>query len=229
MLENESKKGADYFTELSLRFQREQIECAAPEDDRLPILLDGQEIGVVTTGGGMRVRKESLDAPAASELYHRAGAIAAEVREYMTLMDSAPPLKAQSLDAPYKQMLDFNGYVLGGMESKYGVQFTTWQWTYNKTGLTLGHYCGNDYVAAKKDFALRAGLVPEEKRFTPEQLVEIYRCCADTLGHDYELTYEQEKQLDAIQTQITEMVPDFAERMKTALEQNASQQGQQTM
>jgi hypothetical protein len=40
----------------------------------------------------------------------------------------------------------------------------------------------------------------------------------------YELTYEQEQKLDAIQTQITEMVPDFADRMKASLEQDASQQ-----
>ncbi len=92
--------------------------------------------------------------------------IAATTAEYMRLMQSAPPLKASSLDAPYKQLLDFNGYVFGGMESKYGVQFTTWQWSYDRNGLDYGHYCGNDYASAKKDFALRAGLVPEEKRFT---------------------------------------------------------------
>ena len=142
----------------------------------------------------------------------------------MRLVDAAPPLKASSLDAPYKQILDFNGYVLGAMESKYGVQFTSWEWSYDKSGLSTGHYFGNDYAAAKKDFALRTGLIPKEKKFTPEQLIEIYRCCADTLSRDFELTYEQEQKLDAIQTQITEMVPDFADRMKASLEQDASQQ-----
>ena len=38
------------------------------------------------------------------------------------------------------------------MESKRGAQFTTWQWTYDHDGLTLGHYFGNDYAAAKQDF-----------------------------------------------------------------------------
>ena len=33
----------------------------------------------------------------------------------MKLMENAPPLKASSLDAPYKLLADFNGYVLGGM------------------------------------------------------------------------------------------------------------------
>ena len=76
---------------------------------------------------------------------------------------------------------------------------------------------------------MRCGLVQEQKQFSPEQLIEIYRCCADTISHDYELTYEQEKRIDEIQTLITEMVPDYAERMKVSLESDPSQQMQQTM
>ena len=113
------------------------------------------------------------------------------------------------------------------MEGSRGVQFTTWQWTYDHDGLTLGHYFGSDYAAAKQDFALRSGLVPEEKQFTPEQLIEIYRCCADTMTSGIPLAFEQEKRIDEIQTQITEMVPDYADRFKQALEQDAPPQ--QTM
>ena len=218
-----------YFEELAQRVQREHIESVPPDGDRLPILLNGQEIGVITPGGAIRVRAESIRDRDASDLYHRAGAIAAEVREYMELMKTAPFIKASSLYAPYRQLADFNGYVLGGMESKRGAQFTTWQWTYDHDGLTLGHYFGNDYAAAKQDFALRSGLMPEEKQFTAEQLIEIYRCCADTLSHDYELSSEPEKRIDDIQTLITEMVPDYADKMKTALESDLAQQTQPTM
>ena len=217
MKENQTNIIKNFFEELSQRFTREHIEIASPEDARLPVLLDGREIGVVTPGGGMRIRKESIDDPEASDLYHRAGTVAAEVHEYMALMENAPPLKASSLSDPYKKLADFNGFVLGGMESKHGVQFTTWGWTYDKTGLAHGHYCGNDYTAAKKDFAIRTGLVQEEKPFTPEQLIEIYRCCEDTLTHEYELTYEQEKRIEDIQAQITALVPDHVERMKQTL------------
>lgn len=216
-----------YFEELALRIQREHIESVPPDGDRLPILLNGQEIGVITPGGAIRVRAESIRDPDVSDLYHRAGAIAAEVREYMELMKTAPFIKASSLYAPYRQLADFNGYVLGGMESKRGAQFTTRQWTYDHDGLTLGHYFGNDYAAAKQDFALRSGLVLEEKRFTPEQLIEIYLCCADTMTSGIPLTFEQEKRIDEIQTQIIEMVPDCADRFKQALEQDAP--SQQTM
>ena len=229
MSDTDFKKGAAYFAELSRRFAREHIESLPTKDDRMLILLDGQEIGVVMPEGVMRIRKEWSSNPEASDLYHRAESIADEVREYMALMETALPLKAQSLDSPYRMLADFNGAVLGGMASMRGVQFTTWMWSYEKKGLNYGHYYGNDYAAAKKDFALRAGLVPDEKRFTPEQLIEIYRCCADTIAQQYELTYEQEQRIKDIQTQITEMVPDFEQRLQQEIDIDPSGQVQQTM
>lgn len=216
MEENQIKKGASFFYELAQRFKREQIECTTPENERLPILLDGQEIGVVTLDGGMRIRKEFIDQLCASDLYHRAGAIASEVREYMNLMESAPPLKASGLDMPYKQLADFNGYVLGGVESKRGVQFTTWQWAYNKEGLTIGHYCGNNYDAAKEDFAMRSGMVRKQAFFTDEQLTELYRCIQDTLDHQYDITYEQEHLMKDTQEQIAGLVPDLQQKIMEA-------------
>ena len=227
MEENKFKKGANFFGELARRFQREQIEFSLPENNCLPILMNGQEVGAVIPDGAMRIPKAFVDDTEVSDLCQRTGEIAAEVREYMKLLEDAPSLKASSLSEPYKLLADFNGYVLGGTESNRGVQFTTWQWTYDHDSLTLGHYFGSDYAAAKQDFALRSGLVPEEKRFTPEQLIEIYRCCADTMASGIPLTFEQEKRIDEIQTQITEMVPDCADRFKQALEQDAP--SQQTM
>ncbi|MDD3229891.1 MAG: hypothetical protein PHE09_11820 [Oscillospiraceae bacterium] len=230
MKQTSEAEGINYFEELTRRCHREQIEFAAPEADLMPIMLNGKEIGIATLGGGMRVRKESIEDPEANDLYHRVGAIASEVHEYTELMKEAPLLKASSLSDPYRVLADFNGFVLGGMQSKQGVQFTTWEWTYNKSGLTLGHYCGNDYAAAKKDFALRTGLVQEEKQFTHDQLIDIYQCCADTLTHNYTLTYEQEKRIEDIQSKIADMVPNYVERFKQAQEQDASsQQMQQTM
>lgn len=202
MTSDEIKKGASFFAELTQRFKREEIECAAAESDRLPVLLGGQEIGIVTPGGGMRIRKEFIDEPDASDLYHQAGEIAAEVREYMNLMESAPPLKASGLDMPYRQLADFNGYVLGGVESSRGVQFTTWMWTYDKEGLTLGHYCGNDYAAAKEDFAIRCGLVSKQHFFTDEQLVDIYFNNDDVLTNGTRLNSEEYNRIVAIQEQI---------------------------
>ena len=39
----------------------------------------------------------------------------------------------------------------------------------------------SNYDAAKRDFAVRSGLIPKQQLFREEQLIEIYRCCTDTL------------------------------------------------
>ena len=107
----------------------------------------------------------------------------------MTAMEAAPQLKASGLDGDYRILADFGGTVLAGTPSKYGVQFVTWDWDYDRTGVVHGHYFMENYDAAKRDFATHSGLIPKEQLFSPEQLTEIYRCCTDSVNeHFFELT-----------------------------------------
>jgi len=218
-----------FYNELSLHFQWEHIEHGPPKNDCLPILLDGSEIGFVTPDGAVIMKQESLGNEAAHMTYLRAGIVAAEVYGYMQQMAYAPPLQASSLHSPYKLLADFNGYVLGGMESPYGGQFTTWQWTYEKTGLTLGHYWRNDYSAAKEDFARRSGLVQKDRLFTGEQLTQMYRCAANMLDTGVDLSYEQEETIKGILEQIRELVPDVTERIGQTREQEMEAPDSPTM
>ena len=151
------------------------------------------------------------------------------VSEYMKLMDAAPLLKAQGLDETYRLLADFNGVVLAGHSSRLGVQFVTWDWDYERTGVSQGHYMSNHYEAAKKDFAVRSGLVWKQQFFSPEHLTEIYRCVQDTLVHLYNLTYDREKCLGKIQEQITNLVPDLQQRIAQAQPQEESAFTEPTM
>ena len=85
-----------------------------------------------------------------------------------------------------------------------------------------------NYAGAKQDFATRSGLIQKERLFTPEQMTEIYRCCADSVDGDFfELTGEQEKMIRSVQQQIEKCVPDLDERIRQqeeALEQVAQEQ-----
>ena len=78
--------------------------------------------------------------------------------------------------------------------------------------MTLGHYFGNCYQEAKQDFAVRAGLVQSQRLFSQEQLAEIYRSVQQTLYADLELTRAQEKTLQTVSDQITELLPEIEER-----------------
>lgn len=99
---------------------------------------------------------------------------------------------------------------------------------YGHTGVCHGHYFMENYAGAKQDFAIRSGLIQKERLFTPEQMIGIYRCCADSVDGDFfELTGEQEKMIRSVQQQIEECVPDLDERIRQqedALEQIAQEQ-----
>ena len=72
-----------------------------------------------------------------------------------------------------------------------------------------------NYDGAKQDFAIRSGLIHKEQLFSPEQMTEIYRCCADSVDGDFfDLAAEQEKVIRSVQQQIEDCVPDLAERIR---------------
>ena len=134
----------------------------------------------------------------------------------------------ERINAKDKVLADFNGTVLAGVQSKHGVHFVTWDWAYGHTGVCHGHYFMENYAGAKQDFAIPSGLIQKERLFTPEQMTEIYRCCADSVDGDFfELTGEQEKMIRSVQQQIEECVPDLDERIRQqeeALEQATQEQ-----
>ena len=56
---------------------------------------------------------------------------------------------------------------------------------------------------------IQAPLLPEQL-FSPEQMTEVYRCCADSVDGDFfGLTTEQEKNIRSVQQQIKDCVPDL--------------------
>lgn len=132
----------------------------------------------------------------------------------MTLLEQAPPLQAQSLTGDYRLLADFNGAVLAAHPTRLGVQFVTWDWSFDHTGLNQGNYFQENYAGAKQDFAIRAGLISKQQIFNQEQLIEIYRCCSDTLDAGFDLTAEQEKCIRGVQEQIAIAAPDALNRIR---------------
>ena len=74
-------------------------------------------------------------------------------------MEAAPQLKASGLDGDYRILADFGGTVLAGTPSKYGVQFVTWDWDYDRTGVSHGHYFMENYrrpLRQRQDHAVQS-------------------------------------------------------------------------
>ena len=171
-----------YLEEVRIPLHRACFGTLPLEGDQLPVLWNGAPLCRITGKGSVFYRREDADAPQAEDALYRVEDIAAKTLEYMTAMETAPQLKASGLDGDYRILADFGGTVLAGTPSKYGVQFVTWDWDYDRTGVVHGHYFMENYDGAKQDFATRSGLIQKEQLFSPEQLTEIFRCCAVRTG-----------------------------------------------
>ena len=219
MKQNEPSNRLDFFTEIGISLRQIGFDTKPPTDGIVPVFLDGLPLCQITENGGVRYRQSDLGNTEREDALHKVTDTAQIVAEYMRLMNAAPLLQADGLDENYQLLADFNGVVLAGHATRYGVQFVTWDWDYEKTGVTQGHYLSNHYTAAKQDFAVRSGLIQREQLFSPEQLTELSRCVQSVLDHQNELTCDQESLLRETQEQIETLVPDLPQRM--AQEQSA--------
>ena len=219
-----------YLEEVRISLHRVGFEIKSLEDCELSILWNNAPLCRITGKGSVLYHWEDADTPQAEDALYRVEDIAAKTLEYMTAMEPAPQLKASGLDGDYRILADFGGTVLAGTPSKHGVQFVTWNWDYGHTGVSHGHYFMENYDGAKQDFATRSGLIQKEQLFSPEQLTEIFRCCADSVDEDFfELTDTQEEMIRGIQQQIRVCVPDLDERVRQQEEALERASQEQTM
>ena len=205
-----------YLEELQRQLHAAGFTTQFKDNEVLKVKLDEKPLCQLNNAGGIGYFEE--DVTGRDEALDQVRGIAWSTREYMILLEQAPPLTADELGEGYKLLAEFNSTVLAGHLTQYGAQFITWQWTRNRTSLWQGHYYGaggdsGGYQTAKRDFATRSGLIPKNALFDPEQLTEVYRSIHETLDSDYPLTDERRKLLEGAAGQIEDVVPDLDVRV----------------
>ena len=219
-----------FLEETAIRLRQNGFTVEPIEDHHLPVCWEKGRLCRISGKGSVLYRQECVDSVRAQDALQSVIDTAKTTSEYMAILETAPRLKASGLDGDYRILADFGGTVLAGSPSKYGVQFVTWDWDYDRTGVVHGHYFMENYDGAKQDFATRSGLIQKEQLFSPEQLTEIFRCCADSVDEDFfELTDTQEEMIRGIQQQIRVCVPDLDERVRQQEEALERASQEQTM
>ena len=204
-----------YFRELTLNLQHAGFVVKPETDDGLlPVELDGQRLCLALDTGTVRYWREDVADDYRSAALDRANSITKATAEYMSQMAAAPQLTTNSLTGDYRLLADFNGVVLAGHPTRYGVQFVTWERSSDRTSLGSGHYYGpgggaDSYTAAKWDFGTRSGLIPRSALFDQKQLIEIYHCSVEVQAGLYSITDEQGKCLQSIINQIELSIPNL--------------------
>lgn len=115
-----------YFAEAALVLSREGFHVEKTPGGKLGVWLDDQPLCEVSEVGGITYRNENTFTEERMAAKDKAYQIVCSTAEYMRQMAQAPPLKVSGLSDGYKMLADFNGVVLAAVQSKYGVEFVTW-------------------------------------------------------------------------------------------------------
>ena len=218
-----------YLEEIAISLKRAGYDTGQIEDRHLPVSWNGSYLCRISGKGSVLYRQQNVDANGAQAELQNVIDIAKTTSEYMAMMERAPQLKARDLEGDYRVLADFNGIVLAGHPTSYGVRFITWEWDWNREGVHTGNYFYEHYEEAKRDFATRSGLVQKDALFAPEQLTEIYRSIHETMDEAYPITEERKKLLESAAEQIEYAVPDLDKRVQESnqKEMEVAEQGPQ--
>ena len=209
-----------FLEETAIRLRQNGFTVESIEDHHLPVCWEKGRLCRVSGRGSVLYRQENVDSIRAQDALQTVIDTAKMTSEYMTILETAPLLKASRLLGDYRVLADFGDAVLAGHPTERGVQFVTWEWDYDREGVHHGHYFQDDYDAAKRDFTVRGNLVPKGALFEPEQLAEIYRALAFVREQDESLSFGRDRELAELMEQVSGLLPADALRQRDAPEQS---------
>ena len=216
--ENASQKER-FLQEVEQKLLRKELDTERLEDGLLHVRWNEQPLCSVDRDGIVRFRPADITGPEVDRQLRAVVQTAGQVKEYMRIFERAPTMKALGLDDTYKVLADFSDAVLAGRCCETGAKFVTWEWDFDWRGVHAGHYFMENYEAAKQDFAIRAGLINEQRLFSDEQLAVIKNACEFALEDDATLSYAEEKQLRSVQEQIKLLLPQQEQEQRPTMEQ----------
>ena len=208
-----------FLQEVEQKLRRKELDARLLEDGLIHVRWNELPLCSVDRDGIVRFRPADISGPEVDKKLRTVIQTTGQIKEYMRIFERAPALKAIGLEDRFKVLADFGDAVLAGQLGKKGARFVTWEWDFDRQGVHAGHYFMENYEAAKQDFAVRAGLVNEQRLFSDEQLAVIRNACEFALEDDATLSYAEEKQLQSVQEQIEMLLPQQEQRQQSTMEQ----------
>ena len=96
-----------FYAELSRRLREEGIESSHAGTQNLNVSLHGQPVLCVTPSSEIYILPAGSKNEEVNDLYHRVGATADEVYEYVEAVQSSPLLRASDLKEEFRLLADF--------------------------------------------------------------------------------------------------------------------------
>ncbi|MDR2902932.1 MAG: hypothetical protein LBU77_00245 [Clostridiales bacterium] len=175
------------------------------------LVYDGDQNVSIMENGDIHYKREN------KAFAMKIKAIRDEVQEYMTAFLSAKRIEgAPGRDT--RTLLLYNACELAARQMPGGdMDFVTWRIDRNGER-EIGHYT-NHYAEAKRDFAVRAGLIDRDRLFTETELTVIRSSLSEYLafeGGDH-VSWEHEKSIKDVIDKIDRViVPKITEQAQDA-------------
>lgn len=170
------------------------VETVTEDMPLFAVYRQGAEICRFETSGDMRYYADSPLADNRQQLYN----LMSEMKEIYDLYEQAKPLEFDRV-RDFRLICSCGDYLLAAkLGGDKEIQFATWAYDYDHTGLLMGHYYGTNYKGAARDFALRAGLVDSRQLYTWEELAVLYGACMYRDRNDKAISCEEEEKLQTV-------------------------------
>lgn len=153
--------------------------------------------------GAMRFWRDSPYVAERNELH----SLLLDLKNRYDLYLNAKPLDCEGV-RDFRLISEFGNHLLAAKQSEDNeIRFVTWQYDYDRTGVTLGHYYEANYEGALKDFTVRSGLIDENQLFTEEEMAVLYASCVFRGKNDDDLTFESEQELHTVIEKLEDNLP----------------------
>lgn len=180
------------------------------EGNLLNCSYNGVPLVSVTDKGYLTCKQQDLTDPDMRNAFCRLLDDAEVVREYVGLYESSKQMKPKDVQN-YRKLSEYGDVVFAGMYSpKHGFMFCSWRQSDGGRYLAHGDY-SPDYLSSKENFAVRAGLVDNNKLFTQEEAEELFKCAAFARDNCDSLTYDQDHSLMELMEKLQDAYPSLKE------------------
>ena len=112
MMESSAKASTKYLEELSILLRSQGFTVHPRETRDIDVEHDGSTLCRINDLGNLGYFADKITGK--ESILDRIRETARSTREYMTLLEQAPPLVAESLSEGYQVLAEFNGTVLAG-------------------------------------------------------------------------------------------------------------------
>lgn len=199
----------------ALGYEVRKVEGEDNQKLCLTAFLGEQRICSFEYSGAMRFSEDNPLKQERQELY----CLFLSMKQAHDLYADAQPLNMDGL-GDFRLVTSFGDCLLAARLDRGGeVRFVTWQYTYDRTGVTTGHYYETNYEGAKQDFAIRSGLIPKSRVFSEKEMEALHHACAFCGREDRTLTVDDEKGLREVMEKLEENLPQLTEGVERGWEQ----------